>query len=64
MAREARARALAYVPGAVFFTEGGGQDAMRLAFSRIDDALIEEGARRLGRLIRDTRGGQSAKEEV
>jgi 2-aminoadipate transaminase len=48
----ARARKVAYVPGRPFYPGGGGTAQMRLAYSRVSDHLIDEGARRLGGLVR------------
>ena len=48
----ARARKVAYVPGRPFYPGGGGTAQLRLAYSRVSDHLIDEGARRLGGLIR------------
>src|SRR6266446_659265 len=48
----ARARKVAYVPGRPFYSGGGGTGQLRLAYSRVSDHLIDEGARRLGGLIR------------
>jgi 2-aminoadipate transaminase len=48
----ARARKVAYVPGLPFYPGDGGTAQLRLAYSRVEDHLIEEGARRLGALIR------------
>jgi 2-aminoadipate transaminase len=48
----ARARKVAYVPGRPFYPGDGGAAQMRLAYSRVEDHLIDEGARRLGGLIR------------
>jgi 2-aminoadipate transaminase len=48
----ASARKVAYVPGAPFYPEGGGVSQLRLAFSRVADDLIGEGAQRLGGLFR------------
>ncbi|HEX4656626.1 MAG TPA: PLP-dependent aminotransferase family protein [Streptosporangiaceae bacterium] len=48
----ARARKVAYVPGRPFYPGGGGTGQLRLAYSRVSDDLIDEGARRLGGLIR------------
>jgi len=42
---------VAFVPGQAFRCDGGGDDAMRLSYSTLDEAGIEEGIRRLGRLI-------------
>ena len=48
----ARARKVAYVPGRPFYPGAGGTGQLRLAYSRVSDHLIDEGARRLGGLIR------------
>ena len=48
----ASARKVAYVPGQPFYPGQGGAAQMRLAYSRVDDELIDEGARRLGDLVR------------
>ncbi len=51
----ARARKVAYVPGRPFYPGHGGDSGtaqIRLAYSRVEDHLIDEGARRLGALIR------------
>jgi 2-aminoadipate transaminase len=48
----ATARKVAYVPGTPFYPEGGGASQLRLAYSRVADDLIDEGARRLGALFR------------
>jgi 2-aminoadipate transaminase len=47
----ARARKVAYVPGRPFYPGAGGTAQLRLAYSRVHDHLIDEGARRLGELI-------------
>lgn len=46
--REAR---LAFVPGGAFFPDGSGRNTLRLSFSCADDAWIDEGIARLGRLL-------------
>jgi 2-aminoadipate transaminase len=48
----ATARKVAYVPGQPFYPGQGGATQMRLAYSRVSDELIDEGARRLGDLVR------------
>jgi 2-aminoadipate transaminase len=48
----ARDRKVAYVPGRPFYPADGGAAQLRLAYSRVDDHLIDEGARRLGGLLR------------
>jgi DNA-binding transcriptional MocR family regulator len=47
MAEAARQR-VAIVPGEVFYPDGGGQEEMRLNFSCLPIAQIEEGIQRLG----------------
>jgi 2-aminoadipate transaminase len=42
---------VAFVPGAPFFVDGGGTNNMRLNFSNSDEEKIQEGIKRLGRLI-------------
>lgn len=53
LAARAQAGGLAYVPGSVFYVDGRGRREMRLAYSRVEDGVIEEGARRLGSLVRE-----------
>ena len=48
---EALLRGVAYVPGASFFVEGGGENTMRLNFSYPTIEQIYEGIKRLGSLI-------------
>jgi 2-aminoadipate transaminase len=48
----ASARKVAYVPGQPFYPGHDGAAQMRLAYSRVNDELIDEGARRLGDLVR------------
>jgi DNA-binding transcriptional MocR family regulator len=43
---------VAFVPGGAFFADGAGANTLRLSFSLADEAKIEEGIMRLGRLIR------------
>lgn len=42
---------VAYVPGAPFCPDGGGQDTMRLNFSNVPPEKLEEGVKRLADLI-------------
>ncbi len=46
-----------FVPGTPFYTDGGGTNNMRLNFSNADENVIEEGIKRLGRLIKNTLSG-------
>jgi 2-aminoadipate transaminase len=43
---------VSYVPGARFFTGGGGERTCRLAFTLVTLEELEEGARRLGAVVR------------
>lgn len=43
---------VAFVPGGAFFADGSGANSLRLSFSLADEVQIEEGMKRLGRLIR------------
>jgi len=47
---------VAFVPGVPFHPDGRGRNNIRLAFSRVQDAEIPEGAARIGRLLRDELG--------
>ena len=49
--QEALAEKVAFVPGAAFYPEGGGHESMRLNFSYAPPEVIEEGIRRLGRVL-------------
>jgi 2-aminoadipate transaminase len=49
--QEARLAKVAFVPGRPFFANGGGASSLRLNFSYCTPERIEEGVRRLGRLI-------------
>lgn len=44
---------VAFVRGDAFFVDGQGTSSMRLNFSYMSEELIQEGVRRLGRVIRD-----------
>jgi 2-aminoadipate transaminase len=42
---------VSFLPGAPFFTDGGGRHHMRLSYSQADEARIEEGVARLAGVI-------------
>ena len=42
---------IAFVPGGAFYADSNGQNTLRLAYSLQPEAVIEEGMRRLGRLL-------------
>ena len=39
------------MPGTLFFPDGRGADTVRLSFSLVDDAQIDEGIETLGALL-------------
>jgi len=47
------AQKVAFVPGMPFYTDGTGQDTLRLNFSNASEATIDEGITRLCRCMRD-----------
>jgi DNA-binding transcriptional MocR family regulator len=52
LARAIEEQNLAFVPGRAFHADGTGENTLRLAFSCADGAMIEEGMKRLGALLR------------
>jgi 2-aminoadipate transaminase len=52
MFKEAVEEKVAYVPGAPFFADGKGQNTMRLAFCYPSEKDIDEGIKRLGKVIK------------
>jgi 2-aminoadipate transaminase len=44
---------VAYVPGAPFFPNGGGENTLRLNFSNANPEMIEEGITRLGKVFQE-----------
>jgi 2-aminoadipate transaminase len=54
----ATALKVAYVPGTPFYPGDGGASQLRLAYSRVADDLIGEGAQRLGALFRTALEGK------
>jgi 2-aminoadipate transaminase len=51
--KQAIARKVAFVPGASFHANGGGNNTMRLNFSYSSPEVIREGSTRLGLLLRE-----------
>ena len=51
LARRAVERGVGNVPGTLFFPDGRGADTVRLSFSLVDEALIDDGIERLGALL-------------
>lgn len=52
LAKSLKSEKVAFVPGRAFFADGSGGNTIRLSFSRTDEAVIEEGIARLGRLLK------------
>jgi 2-aminoadipate transaminase len=51
LARRAAEQGVGIVPGTLFFPDGRGADTVRLSFSLVDEARIDEGIERLGSLL-------------
>lgn len=51
LAKSIETEKVAFVPGKAFFANGEGANTIRLSYSCADDAMIEEGIKRLARLI-------------
>jgi 2-aminoadipate transaminase len=56
--QKAIAQNVAFVPGQPFFTDGSGENTLRLNFSNSDEEKIEEGMKRLGRVFASMKGGR------
>lgn len=52
LARSLATERVAFVPGRAFFADGSNGNSLRLSFSCADEAAIDEGIKRLGRLLR------------
>jgi 2-aminoadipate transaminase len=51
LARRAVEQSVGIVPGSLFFPDGRGADSVRLSFSLVDEAQIDEGIERLAALV-------------
>ena len=51
LAQSLQSERVAFVPGRAFHADGSGGNTLRLSFSRLDEAAIEAGIARLGRLL-------------
>ena len=51
LARRAVENGVGIVPGSLFFPDGRGGDNVRLSFSMVDEALIDDGIERLAELV-------------
>jgi len=52
LAESLKTERVAFVPGRAFFADGSGANTLRLSFSCASEAMIEEGIKRLGRVVR------------
>lgn len=52
-------KGVAFVPGEPFYSDGGGQNTLRLNFSNADEKSIEEGMGRLAECLKDYLKGKS-----
>ena len=52
LAESLKTERVAFVPGKAFFADGSGANTIRLSFSCANEAMIEEGIKRLGRVVR------------
>ncbi len=51
LARSVETEKVAFVPGQAFFADRSGANTIRLSYSCANEAMIDEGIRRLGRLV-------------
>ena len=51
LATSLKSERVAFVPGRAFFADGSNANTLRLSFSCADEGMIDEGIRRLARLI-------------
>ena len=51
LARSVETEKVAFVPGQAFFADRSGANTIRLSYSCASEAMIEEGVRRLGRVV-------------
>lgn len=51
LARSVETEKVAFVPGQAFFADRSGANTLRLSFSCANEAMIDEGIKRLGRLV-------------
>ncbi|SKA85066.1 transcriptional regulator, GntR family [Caloramator quimbayensis] len=54
---EAFKKGVIFTPGDIFYTDGGGENALRIGFSRVDIKDIEKGIKILGDIIKNMRKG-------
>jgi len=52
LARSIETEKVAFVPGQAFFADRAGANTLRLSYSCATEAMIDEGIKRLGRLVK------------
>jgi DNA-binding transcriptional MocR family regulator len=57
LARSIETEKVAFVPGQAFFADRSGANTLRLSYSCANEAMIDEGIKRLGRLVRSEMPG-------
>jgi 2-aminoadipate transaminase len=51
--KEAAKQGVAFVPGAPFYANGGGENTIRMSYASVPPDLIREGIRRLGNVLKE-----------
>jgi 2-aminoadipate transaminase len=57
-------RGVAFTPGAAFWVSDAGERTVRLSFSAVTSAQIEEGVKRLAELIKSARRQPARRDEL
>ena len=60
LAKSLSTERVAFVPGKAFFADGSGSNTLRISFSCANEEMIDEGIKRLGRLIASAEATTSA----
>jgi DNA-binding transcriptional MocR family regulator len=58
LAKSLATEKVAFVPGKAFFADGSNANSLRISFSCTNDAMIDEGIKRLGRLVGNASTGE------
>ena len=60
LAKSLSSERVAFVPGKAFFADGSGSNTLRISFSCANEQMIDEGIKRLGRLVAGAEATTSA----
>jgi DNA-binding transcriptional MocR family regulator len=60
LAKSLSSERVAFVPGKAFFADGSGSNTLRISFSCANEQMIDEGIKRLGRLVSGAEATTSA----